>query len=362
MLDATWHYAVVVGIDQYPRIDNGNYDLRCPLEDARQMERWLTSPQGGNLDTSRVKVLTRTIPAGRNPPVPVLDEVNSAILDCAAEFVDRRKKTLPNDAARKKAWQNSRFYFYISGHGMDGDADDAVLITANASRDSLNHISTRNVLKRLKKDKVFGELVVLADCCRDLASVDVQDLPWDLRNYAGFNDPVLPRSFVAYASRHRKKAYEPPPGASIQNSIFTQALLEGLQGGVAGNKVDSKSLEKFLYNCVPDLAKKSSKPDQNPEIKADPDIVFVQISKSYQINLTPRPGSAFAGLTAVDVLETDQATVRSRVTLPAAASGVFTGTLPTGFYITVPEGGDPMAGSPFHAFRVLGEDKDETIG
>src|SRR5271165_1672451 len=129
MLDTTWHYAVVVGIDEYPRIENGKRNLQCPLKDAEQMQAWLTSPQGGNLDPSRVKVLTRTLPAGRNPPVPVLDEINSAILDCADDFLDRRKTSLPDEATRKKAWQNSRFYFYISGHGMDGDGDDAVLIT-----------------------------------------------------------------------------------------------------------------------------------------------------------------------------------------------------------------------------------------
>src|SRR5262249_12684820 len=362
MSDTTWHYAVVVGIDEYPQIDNGNYNLRCPLEDARRMEQWLTSPQGGNLDASRVKVLTRTVPPGRQPPVPVFDEINSAILDCAAEFVQRRKNTLPNEAARKAAWKESRFYFYISGHGMDGEGDDSVLITANATRMSMNHISTRNVLNALKTDKVFGELVVLTDCCRDLAGVIVQALPWDLRNYAGYNDPVLPRTFVARASRNRQKAYEPPPGASIKNSIFTQALLEGLQGGVPGNTVDSKNLENFLYNYVPKLATGLSSPEQNPEINADPGIVFVHSSKSYKVTLTARSGSAFAGQTAVDVLEMERAAVRSRVTLPATAPDVFTGALPTGFYAVVPEGGDPMAGALVHPLSVIGKDTDETIG
>lgn len=362
MLDATWHYAVVVGIDQYPRIDSGSLDLRCPIDDARRIEAWLTSPQGGNLDARRVKILTRTIPEGRKPPVPVLDEINSAILECAEEFVDRRKKSLPNDAARKNAWQNSRFYFYISGHGMDGDGDDAVLITANATRVSMNHISTRNVLNRLKKDKVFGELVVLADCCRELAGVAVQELPWDLRNYSGFKDRVLPRTFVAHASRNRKKAFEPLAGAPIKNSIFTQALLEGLEGGVPGKEVNSVNLANFLYNSVPKLARQFSTEDQNPEIKYDPGIVFVQSSKDYQITLTGRPGSIFAALPAVDALLMAQAAVQSRAALPATAPGVFTGRLQTGYYAIVPPGSDPMEGSPVSALIVLGKDTDESIG
>jgi uncharacterized caspase-like protein len=361
MLDTTWHYAVVVGIDEYPRIDGGKYNLRCPLKDVQRMEQWLTSRQGGNL-AGRVTTLTRTIPPGRRPPAPVFDEINSAILDCAEDFVTRRKRELPDEAARKAAWQTSRFYFYISGHGMDGEGDDAVLITANATRTSMNHISTRNVLNRLRKDNVFGEVVIMADCCRELAGVEVQPLPWDLRNYTGYKDATLPRAFVAYASRNRKKAYEPPVGSSIQNGIFTQALLEGLEGGVPGNQVDSKSLENFLYNYVPKLATQLSTPDQNPEIKADPGIIFVQSSKSYGVTLTAGPGSAIASQSAVDAVETLGRAVKSRVTLPLYAPGVFKGALPTGYYVAVPTGADPFTGSAAYPFAVLGEDRDATIG
>jgi hypothetical protein len=307
-----------------------------------------------------VNVLTRTLPAGRNPPVPVLDEINSAILGCAADFVKRRKTSLPDDAARKKAWQNSRFYYYVSGHGMDGDGDDAVLITANAIPESLNHISTRNVLNRLKMGKVFAELVILADCCRDLAAVTVMDLPWDLRNLGGFNDPMLPRVFVAKASRNRKKAFEPLPGAAFQTSIFTQALLEGLQGGVSGTEVNSTNLSNFLFNYVPRLAAQFSTQEQNPEIQADPDIVFVQTSKDYQVILTAGPGSPIAALPEVEALAMGPTHVQRRTALPATANGVFSGRLPTGYYAIVASGGEPGTGSPL--LCVLGEDTNANIG
>jgi len=371
MVDATWHYAVVVGIDQYPRIDNGRLDLQCPLQDAEDMKDWLTSGQGGNLAPERVKLLTRMLPNGRNPPVPVFDEINGAILDCADDFVARRMSDLPDDAARKIAWQSSRFYFYISGHGMDGDGDDAVLITANATRVSMNHISTRQVLNGLRKEKVFGQIVVLADCCREMAGTAVQPLPWDLAQYRGYNDTMLPKSFVAYASRNRRKAQEVPPGSSVRNSIFTLALLEGLQGGVAGQLVESSGLAGFLYNRVPTLVKQVwnpqnrpdiQTPEQNPDIKADPGIVFLHGSASYQITLRAPPGSAFEPLGAVDAVTTEGVLVKTRTTLARGSSGTFKGVLPTGYYVAVPQGADPFTGSPpLFPFEVIGEDRDVAI-
>lgn len=361
MLDTTWHYAVVVGIDQYPSIDGGKIDLQCPIQDAQRIEQWLKSPAGGNL-AGRVKTLTRTFPPGRLPPAPVFDEINAAILSCAEEFVVTRRKALQSEHDRKAAWKSSRFYFYISGHGMDGDGDDAVLVTANATRTSMNHISTRNVLNRLRQDKVFAEIVVLADCCRELAGVTIQSLPWDLSGYIGYNDPQFPKTFVAYASRHRKRAFEPSPGSSVANSLFTQALIEGLEGGVKGSQVDSQSLQNFLYNYVPELAARHSRPDQNPEIRCDPGIVFVHKSKTYRVRFTVARGSAFVATTAVDAIEIDGKAIKSRVTLQASAPGVFEGSLPTGYYIAAPEGADPFKGSPpIVAFSVLGEDRDVAL-
>jgi uncharacterized caspase-like protein len=362
MLDTTWHYGVVVGIDQYPKIEDGKLDLHCPIEDARRIQEWLTSHQGGNLASERVTTLTRTVPPGRPPPAPIFDEINAAILSCAADFLKRRRQVLSTEVQRKSAWQRSRFYFYISGHGMDGDGDDAVLITANATPDSLNHISTRNVLNRLKQDRVFGEIVIFADCCRELAAVPVQALPWNLSKYAGYNDPRLPRIFAAFASRNRTSAFEPPPDSPIKNSLFTQALLEGLEGGTPGNTVNSDNLKRFLYSRVPKLAEQTSKPDQYPEIIGDDDIEFGSTSKSYRVTLKARPGSIFDGASAVDAIQMEGGMLRARVTLPASAAHRFEGTLPTGYYAVVATGDDPLQSTTVHALRVVGEDVIESIG
>jgi uncharacterized caspase-like protein len=361
MLESTWHYAVVVGIDQYPKIENGELNLRCPIKDAERMHEWLTARQGGNIPSERAVLLTRTMPPDRRPPAPIFDEINSAILDAAADFVKRRKKMLPTEVARRAAWQKSRFYFYLSGHGMDGEGDDAALITANATTDSLNHISTRQVLNRLKQEHVYAEIVIFADCCRELAAVPVQVLPWNLSKYAGFNDPRLPKIFVALASRNRTSAFEPPESSPIKNSLFTQGLIEGLEGGVPGNSVNSGNLKRFLLARVPQLAQMTAKPDQYPELLGDDDIEFGSTSKSYQVTLTAQTNSAFAGMPAVDAVEMIGGVVRTRVTFPAGAGRRFEGKLPTGYYAIVPSGTDPLQSTAVHALRVLGEDVNEHI-
>lgn len=357
-----WHYAVVVGVDQYPRINGGDFDLKCPIDDAEQIKEWLISSGGGDVHPDRVKVLTRLLPAGRNPPVPVFDEINEAIIECTEDFKRRREQKFSKQADQKEAWKQSRFYFYISGHGVDGEGDDAVLITANASLISLNHISTRSVLNKLKTSRAFADLVVWADCCRDLPTVTIQDLPWDLGE-RGYNIPKMPRSFIAYAARNRKKAYE-PNGGSSKNSIFTQVLLEGLKGGVPGKHVDSDNLRKFMLDCVPRRALELTDVEQHPEINADTGILFGKpVIKDYLVKLTPRAGSVFESLPSVDILDMDNATIRSRRTFLADSDGVFIGRLETGFYGVVPPGGNPLQdGSPVQPIGVFGKDTNETIG
>jgi uncharacterized caspase-like protein len=360
-MDATWHYAVVVGIDKYPKIEHGDRDLRCPIRDAERMTDWLTSSQGGNIPPERVTLLTRTVPPDRHPPAPVFDEINTAILDAAEDFVKRRKKQSPSAVVQRSAWEKSRFYFYLSGHGMDGEGDDAALITANASSNSLNHISTRQVLNRLKQDHVYAEIVIFADCCRDLAPVPIQTLPWNLSRFYGFDDPRLPRTFAAFASHNRTSAYEPPANSPIKYSLFTQALIEGMEGAAPGNSVNSGNLKRYLLVRVPSLAQSANQVDQYPEFLGDDDIEFGANSKSYQVNLKANATSVFATAAAVDAVEIDRGLVRSRVTFATVASGQFQGKLPTGFYAIVDSGADPMQSISVHSLRVLGEDVNERI-
>jgi uncharacterized caspase-like protein len=362
MLDSQWHYAVVVGIDQYPDLENGRRNLRCPLEDARRMEEWLSSPQGGNL-AGRVITLTRTVPPDRPPPRPVFDEINAAIIRSAKDFVKRRQSEMPDDeAAQKAAWQRSRFYFYISGHGMDGEGDDAVLITANASFESMNHISTRNVVNKLKQDRVFGELVIFADCCRDFSSRPIWPLPWNLANLEGYKVPRFPKTFVAFASRTRTSAFEPPPESPIKASIFTQALLEGLGGGVPGNTVNADNLKKFLYQRVPKLAELTSSDPQYPEFSGDDDIEFGATSRSYQVTLKVRTGAGVDRLDALEAVEMTGGSERSRTSLARTGTRQFAGSLPTGYYAIVPPGADPRKRQPIHSLKVVAEDVSESIG
>ena len=353
-----WHYAVVVGIDQYPELDGGKRNLTCPLADAIEVAGWLGDPDGGQLPAQNVHLITRESPKldSRRPPVPLQEEIYRAILTVVRAF-HAAKDELPSATEQKKAWEQSRFYFYISGHGIDASGDDTVVIAANSSHDYLGmHISTRGLLNTLRKDSVFAEIVVIADACREFAYSAIAPPPFLMDRYKGFNSELGSKVFYASASRTRKKAYEPPPEAGLTHSFFTHSLLQGLRGGVVGGEVTSEKLSDFLYNDVPALTKRFLNVSQNPEISFDPGIVFVRSpQRTHEVVASTKEARQFAGVSALDAIVYAGGGVKERFGFVVDPDG-FTHRvqLPGGSYLIVPQGADPLqAGGRLQSITVL---------
>src|ERR1700751_2828241 len=74
------HYAVVVGVDQYPSYLNGKKNLNCPQNDAKAVRNWLLRADGGGLpppvagaaESPNLTLITREVPPGRPPPCPLI--------------------------------------------------------------------------------------------------------------------------------------------------------------------------------------------------------------------------------------------------------------------------------------------------
>jgi uncharacterized caspase-like protein len=363
------HYAVVVGVDEYPRFRKGKQNLNCPQTDARAIRDWLVRPDGGNLppaesgaeESPNLTLITREVPTGRQPPCPVVNEIVRAIKTTAETFYNKYSQL---DAA---IWNTSRLYLFFSGHGLDAEGSDAVLLGADAEDNLFFHLSVQSIVNKFKVAKTFREIVVWTDCCRTASAITIVPVILDLTpyRYTGAGDVQV---FFARASKTQQPAYEPPKEKlmEIQNSFFTWALLEGLNGGVvrASDGVSSQNLRPYLEARVPQLSQTYYETvQQHPDITPDDDIEFVSASAHslvFQVRLTVKPGSGFTGLKNVRIfshLENPATAEEHPVT--SVSSGVFEATLSNGLYLVTTDLNIP--GAPTFTFQVLGSNVEKEI-
>jgi len=364
------HYAVVVGVDQYPGFQKGKRDLNCPQNDAIAVRDWLLRPNGGDLPTGpqpnesqNLRLITREAPKGRPPPCPVVNEIVKAVKAVAEAFHD--KYSLLDEVGQASIWNTSRLYLFFSGHGIDADGGDAVLLGADAEDGLLFHLSVQAIVNKFKVAKTFRELVVWTDCCRTASAIPIGPVVLDLTpyRYEGSGDV---RVFFARASKTQQPAYEPPKEklAEDANSFFTRALIEGLNGGVVGaaTGIRPSNLRPYLELRVPALSQKYYKVDQAPDITPDDDMEFVpaHAPTRFLVRLKVGAGSPFAAPNTVRVFsDVSNPAGATEHAISAAGSGVFELALPNGLYVVTPNPTDPTA--PEETFFVRGTDKEQEI-
>jgi hypothetical protein len=365
------HYAVVVGVDQYPRFLNGKKNLNCPMDDARAVRDWLLRPDGGDLpvaghpdESPNLTLITREVPNGRPPPCPLVDEILKAIRVTAATL--HNKYSLLDDQSKAEIWASSRLYLFFSGHGIDAAGSDAVLLGANAEEGLFFHLSVQGIVDRFKVAKTFRELVVWTDCCRTASGIQIAPALIDLTPYE-YKGPDDVRVFFARASRTQQAAYEPPAAklAEGRNSFFTRALLEGLNGQVVGaaQGIRPRNLRPFLEIRVPELSRQYYRGvEQAPDISPDDDMEFVagQAPTEFSVRLRIRAGSPFAAPNTVRVFSGVENPGGPTEYFPKATSaGLFEFSLPNGLYVVTRDLTDPAA--PERTFFVRGAMIEEEI-
>ena len=254
------HYAVVVGVNHYP----GFRPLNFARGDALAFSEWLADSDGGALPQENIKCVLdpEDDPADSTLNAhPMANEVYHWI----DQFKEKMQEALRNDAS---LYDHSRLYLYFSGHGIASKATDTALLAANADSNTLGYHISCSVLKDyFMEAEIFNELVIFADCCRDLTrSVDPAAVPWNRVQPKG-------RSVVynlGYATSYGYKAYEPQANdggaqdegpeldADEKRGYFTRALLDGLRGDAFENGVVSHlSLQKHLESRVPFLVRQN---------------------------------------------------------------------------------------------------------
>jgi uncharacterized caspase-like protein len=273
----TDHYAILVGIERYPALGEGNspLDLRGPRNDVALIKQWLLDPKGGAFqDDSTIFEVhePQDMPAGTAVPTAAqLDALMARLFETAQA----------NKAAQKGLQVGRRVYIYMSGHGFSPGRQRACLFTADAKEHLGQNVHATGWLSWLQDSGYFREFVLWVDACMNRASfLAPHDPPLPLA--ASFNPPLA--NFVAFAAQRPLKAVEAQtPEDGKVHGVFTWTLVEGLRGAAAdvNGRVTGRSLADWVRNGMAARFGPSEREDrdvaQEPEIiQEDAGLIFAR--------------------------------------------------------------------------------------
>lgn len=271
-------YALVIGVNDYPRYGKNGRDLKGAVPDAKRFAAWLTNRDtGGGLPDANCKRVTST-----NTPL----EPTQTVIDTALEDIWT--------AARANCGR--RFYFFFSGHGQTVDnpnfpeLDVALCLPFWSRMRPDEALSSNGYREFARRCMPFTEVVSFLDCCK-VPAVKARAFSTKLRctsPHDGFEDV---RRLVIHAAEHEKQAFETEvntadaddeggddaPVAEVRG-YFTSALIAALEWGAARPEggVTQEALWAYLKAEVPRMAKESGH-IQNPKIsdhRLEPGAVF----------------------------------------------------------------------------------------
>lgn len=344
------HYAVVLGIDNYPAFTPLSYARR----DAQAFEQWLLAADGGALPPENVHLVSdeRTFTSA-DEAIPTLNEAWKAFR-AVNKAVDARLKASPLD------WEKTRLYVYAAGHGIAPAVSDAALLLANATLDELGQsLPCQKYLEYYETTQRFREVVVFADCCREVRQGAPASGPPFTYTAGQWGEVSW---LLGLATLYRDKAYEPTAPAEHpdeQRGFFTRALLEALRDPSAA-EVTSTTIQPYLRQRVIDLTSDRLYP-QTPYVTGSGSrpIVF-RAAAATPPAATVYPVTIEFGTQFQGMVELRDSAFGLRGTHDVAA-GPWSLSLPPDIYQVVPAG---AATGPFAndgMFRILGEGRHVRI-
>lgn len=244
-------FAIIIGINDYtlPN-DAGLKTLKGAVNDANEVEKWVSSITGGNVPVDNIKKII----SAPDPLKPLQDEIDDAFLEIEKSI---RKNGL-----------GKRLYFYFAGHGVGttNSANDTALCLANWSEYRRNSaLSSESYKDSFKRYGYFEEIIFIIDCCRN-TKIDIEP------KHPTFSIPMSGEKsgetnlFVAYATQYQDQSYEIESIDSEMRGAFTTVLLEGLKGAAANNGlIGADDLRDYLKKETPKLAQNNGY-KQIPEV------------------------------------------------------------------------------------------------
>lgn len=250
-------YAVLVGIQSYPGAKK-LAPLTGPRNDVDYFRSWLLDPQGGDMDPTHVLELVTQEP----PPTVAVDQFPPT----QGEFYTLFRSFVYDGGLAPIKRPNGRLYLFFSGHGFSDLRDNsthAAVYCGNAQPGLSWNLCGTTLAHWCARAAVFGEIVLVMDCCRDAeVSKKIDIVPLDAVNDAAAAKNV--RKLEIYAVPFAEKAQERHfADRNRSHGLLTYTLVTALYGaplaklglGAAAKLGRSgHALKQFLEGCWPDVA------------------------------------------------------------------------------------------------------------
>lgn len=240
--------AIVVGIARYR--DPSTYpNLGGPLNDVDRVTAWLGDPTGGAIPSTNIFALTT--PAALLSLAPGTDP-DSVDWQPSREAFSKKFNRIAIGADGEFVRRAGRLYLYFSGHGFSQQADQtpaAALYAADTFGKQISNLAGTLYAQAAKRARLFTEVVLLMDCCRDVES-NVEYSNPDLNKVENDGSETV-RVFAVYAAPKRGKAQErelPEPGGNKVVGLMTTAWLRALREAPCDvlGRVPSKVLMQYI--------------------------------------------------------------------------------------------------------------------
>lgn len=220
-------YAILVGISRY-RDDKQFPPLDGPQNDVSRMKEWLVShqavPESQIVTLATEDRLLKERPAGGWPEDTDWKPTREL-------FADAFRK-IGFDENGRPIRRQGRLYLYFSGHGFSLDDDEtpsAALFSANNIGSIHTNLAGTVYAMAAKRARLFTEIVLIMDCCRDV----LDDLSYNGPDFTRLEHSAAEwvKLYALYAAPKRGKSQErelrDSNGAVV--GVMTDGLLRALK-------------------------------------------------------------------------------------------------------------------------------------
>lgn len=164
-------FAILVGISRYR--DEATYpQLQGPLNDVENFRKWLLAENGGNVPPENIRQIV-TAQRLQELASPLPDDSGELDWQPTKAMFDKQLGLLIQDQRNGDyiVRPGARLYLYFAGHGFSSDWESlpsAALVPANVFGGAMDDIPGTIYMEGIRKMALFGEIVLIMDCCRTL--------------------------------------------------------------------------------------------------------------------------------------------------------------------------------------------------